>query len=52
MIGESMPTMKSNGLSGMVALVTGASRGLGASIALCLGKRGARVALNTFGSPD
>jgi 3-oxoacyl-[acyl-carrier protein] reductase len=33
------------------ALVTGASRGLGAAIALSLGKRGAKVAINSFGSP-
>jgi 3-oxoacyl-[acyl-carrier protein] reductase len=39
-------------LAGKVALVTGASRGLGAGIALSLGRRGAKVALNTFGSPD
>jgi NAD(P)-dependent dehydrogenase (short-subunit alcohol dehydrogenase family) len=43
--------MSSTDLKGRVALVTGASRGLGASIALSLGKRGARVAVNTFGSP-
>ncbi len=39
-------------LSQRVALVTGASRGLGAAIARTLGERGARVAINTFGSPD
>jgi NAD(P)-dependent dehydrogenase (short-subunit alcohol dehydrogenase family) len=39
-------------LEGKVALVTGASRGLGAAIATSLGRRGARVAVNTFGSPD
>ena len=44
--------MSSNDLGGKVALVTGASRGLGASIALSLGKRGAKVAVNTFGSPE
>ncbi len=38
-------------LAGRVALVTGASRGLGASIARSLGARGARVAVNSFGSP-
>jgi NAD(P)-dependent dehydrogenase (short-subunit alcohol dehydrogenase family) len=42
----------SSELAGRVALVTGASRGLGASIARSLGSRGARVAVNTFGSPD
>jgi 3-oxoacyl-[acyl-carrier protein] reductase len=39
-------------LKGRVALVTGASRGLGASIARKLGACGARVAVNYFGSPD
>ncbi len=39
-------------LSGRVALVTGASRGLGAAIARSLGDRGAKVAVNSFGSPD
>jgi len=39
-------------LAGKVALVTGASRGLGAAIALSLGRRGAKVAVNSFGSPD
>jgi NAD(P)-dependent dehydrogenase (short-subunit alcohol dehydrogenase family) len=43
---------KSNDLDGKVALVTGASRGLGAGIALSLGKHEARVAINTFGSPE
>src|SRR5262245_1785277 len=39
-------------LSGKVALVTGASRGLGAAIVLKLAACGARVAVNYFGSPD
>jgi 3-oxoacyl-[acyl-carrier protein] reductase len=39
-------------LSKRVALVTGASRGLGAAIALKLAARGARVGVNYFGSPD
>ena len=37
-------------LAGKVALVTGASRGLGAGIALGLAARGAKVAINYFGS--
>jgi 3-oxoacyl-[acyl-carrier protein] reductase len=39
-------------LTGKTALVTGASRGLGAAIARTLAARGARVAINTFGSPE
>jgi 3-oxoacyl-[acyl-carrier protein] reductase len=39
-------------LSNRVALVTGASRGLGAAIARSLAESGAAVALNYFGSPD
>src|SRR5713101_1250688 len=38
-------------LKGKVALVTGASRGLGAAMALKLSQCGARVAVNYFGSP-
>ena len=44
--------MSTKELAGKVALVTGASRGLGASIASSLGDRGAKVAVNTFGSPE
>ena len=39
-------------LSNRVALVTGASRGLGAATAVKLAACGARVAVNSFGSPD
>jgi 3-oxoacyl-[acyl-carrier protein] reductase len=39
-------------LKGKVSLVTGASRGLGAAIAVKLGACGARVAVNYFGSPE
>ncbi len=39
-------------LQNKVALVTGASRGLGAAIARTLAERGARVAVNCFGSPQ
>jgi NAD(P)-dependent dehydrogenase (short-subunit alcohol dehydrogenase family) len=39
-------------LSNKVALVTGASRGLGAAMARKLGACGARVAVNYFGSPE
>lgn len=42
----------SDDLKGKVALVTGASRGLGAAIALALGKRGASVGVNYFGSRE
>jgi 3-oxoacyl-[acyl-carrier protein] reductase len=39
-------------LTNKVALVTGASRGLGKVIAVELAARGAKVAVNYFGSPD
>src|SRR5437762_2906968 len=39
-------------LRNRVALVTGASRGLGAAMARKLGACGARVAVNCFGSPE
>jgi 3-oxoacyl-[acyl-carrier protein] reductase len=39
-------------LDGRTALVTGASRGLGAAIALELGARGAKVAVNYFAKRD
>jgi 3-oxoacyl-[acyl-carrier protein] reductase len=39
-------------LNGRVALVTGASRGLGAAISKRLGSAGAKVAVNTFGNPQ
>lgn len=42
----------SHSLSGHVALITGASRGLGASIASKLAAAGARVVVNYFASPE
>ena len=42
----------SNELSGQVALVTGASRGLGRAIAEELAARGAKTAVNYFGNAD
>jgi 3-oxoacyl-[acyl-carrier protein] reductase len=44
--------MSNTDLSGKVALVTGASRGLGKVIAVELARRGAKVAVNYFGSAD
>ena len=38
--------MKTGRLSGKVAIVTGASKGIGAGIALALGREGAAVAVN------
>ena len=39
-------------LKGRIALVTGASRGLGAAVALRLAAGGAKTAINTFSNPD
>ena len=43
---------KENTLSGKVALVTGASRGIGKAIALSLGKSGAEVIVNYSSSEE
>ena len=44
--------VKDNALSGKVALVTGASRGIGKAIALSLGKSGAEVIVNYSSSEE
>jgi 3-oxoacyl-[acyl-carrier protein] reductase len=47
-----MDILMTHDLQGRAALVTGASRGLGAAIALKLGHCGAKVSVNYFGSPE
>ena len=47
-----MKMTKENALSGKIALVTGASRGIGKAIALSLGKSGAEVIVNYSSSEE
>ncbi|KAK6371630.1 hypothetical protein LTS17_008882 [Exophiala oligosperma] len=47
-----MPDFEGLSLKGKTAIVTGASRGIGAGIALLLGKRGANVVVNYAGAAD
>lgn len=46
------PSIAAGELTGKIALVTGASRGIGRAIALRLGRAGARVVVNYATSPD
>ena len=47
-----MPVIKTQTLSGKRALVTGASRGIGRSIALALAEAGAEVVLTARQQPE